>query len=116
MPSCRAPPRVRAPPVADFLVQALTNRRRDDTMRSKLVLVPILGTLLAVTSASSAAFADSPAHHDDNAGVRILKVTLTNTHETDLDLGAPGPSVGDRFSVFGDVVRNGTRAGTGGYE
>ena len=85
-------------------------------MRSKLLLVPVFGVLLAVTSASSAAFADSPTRHDDNTRVRVLKVTLTNAHETDLDLGATGPSVGDRFSVFGDVVRNGIRVGAGGYE
>jgi hypothetical protein len=86
-------------------------------MRSKLLLVAGLGVLFAVTSASSAAFADNQARHDDNAhGVRVLKVTLTNTHETDLDLGAKGPSAGDRFSVFGDVVRNGTKVGAGGYE
>jgi hypothetical protein len=48
--------------------------------------------------------------------VRILHVTLKNTHETDLDLGATGPSVGDRFSVFGDVFRNNKRIGAGGYE
>jgi hypothetical protein len=85
-------------------------------MRSKLLLVSVLGALFAITSASLAAFADNQARHDDNARARILKVTLTNSHETDLDLGAAGPSVGDRFSVFGDVVRNGTRVGTGGYE
>jgi hypothetical protein len=85
-------------------------------MRSKLLLVPVLGVLIAVTSASSAAFADSQARSDDNGRVRVLRVTLTNSHETDLDLGASGPSVGDRFSVFGDLVRNGTRVGVAGYE
>lgn len=86
-------------------------------MRSKLILVTVLGLSVAVTSASSAAFADSQARrHNNNAGVRVLKVTLTNTQEADFDLGATGPSVGDRFSVFGDVVRNGKRVGAGGYE
>src|SRR4051794_12954095 len=85
-------------------------------MRSKLVLIPVLGMLLGVASASSAAFADSQSRHDDNGGVRVINVTLTNSHETDFDEGASGPSVGDRFSVFGDVVRHGARVGAGGYE
>jgi len=85
-------------------------------MRSKLILVPMLGVSLALVGGSSAAFADSQAHHDRNPGVLVLRVTVTNSQETDLDLGAAGPSVGDRFSVFGDIVRNGTRVGVGGYE
>ena len=39
-----------------------------------------------------------------------------NSHETDLDLGGTGPSVGDRFSVFGDIYQDGERVGAGGYE
>ena len=87
-------------------------------MRSKLLLVPVFGILIAVASASSAAFAGSPARHDHNTGVRVLRVTLTNSQETDLDTAPAGPSVGDRFSVFGDLVRTGTstRIGVGGYD
>jgi hypothetical protein len=48
--------------------------------------------------------------------VRVLHVTLTDSHETDFDLGASGPSVGDRFIVFGDLVRTNAPPGTGGYE
>ena len=48
--------------------------------------------------------------------MRILHVTLKNSQETDLDLGTPGPSVGDRFSVFGELFRNDKRVGVAGYE
>jgi hypothetical protein len=86
-------------------------------MRSKVILVAAaLGLTVALTGASSAAFANSQGRHDNNGGVRVLKVTLTNTQESNLDLGATGPSVGDRFSVFGDVIRDGKRVGTGGLE
>jgi hypothetical protein len=86
-------------------------------MRSKLILVTAaLGLTVALTGASSSAFANSQRHHDNNGGVRVLKVTLTNTQGADFDNGAKGPSAGDRFSVFGDLVRNGKQVGTGGYE
>jgi hypothetical protein len=85
-------------------------------MRSKVMLVAALGLTVTLTGASSAAFANSQGRHDNNGGVRVLRVTLTNTQEGDFDLGAKGPSVGDRFSVFGDVIRNGKRVGTGGLE
>jgi hypothetical protein len=75
-----------------------------------------LAALLAVASASLA-FAGGGGNRDhDGDNVRTLHVTLTNTHETDFDLGASGPSVGDRFVVFGDVTQNGQRVGAGGYE
>ena len=65
----------------------------------------------------SLAFASGDPKGDNNGDkVRILHVTLTNPQETDLDLGDPGPSVGDRFRVFGDLVRNGKRVGVAGYE
>jgi hypothetical protein len=86
-------------------------------MRAKVILgTAALGLTVALTGASSSAFANSQGHHDNNGGVRVLKVTLTNTQEAGFDNGAKGPSVGDRFSVFGDVVRNGKRVGAGGLE
>jgi hypothetical protein len=84
-------------------------------MRSKLVLGAILALVLAITSVSLAfASGDKGDQHRDK--VRVLHLTLTNSHETDLDLGDSGPSVGDRFSVFGDLVRNNKRVGVAGYE
>jgi allene oxide cyclase-like protein len=85
-------------------------------MRNKLILGALLSLLLAVAGVSLA-FAGDDSNGDDNGDdVRVLHVTLTDTQQTDLDLGASGPSVGDRFVVFGNVVRNGERAGMGGYE
>jgi hypothetical protein len=77
-------------------------------MRTKFILAATLGLVLAVAGVSLAFAGGDPKGGD----ARTLHVTLTNTHETDFDLGASGPSVGDRFIVFGDVGRN----GMGGYE
>jgi hypothetical protein len=85
-------------------------------MPKKLILSAILGLLLAGASVSLAVAGGGKngGHHGDD--VRVLQVTLTNTHETDFDLGASGSSVGDRFIVFGTVTQNGQRVGMGGYE
>jgi hypothetical protein len=85
-------------------------------MRTKLMLGALLALLLAVAGVSLA-FAGS----DENGGgngdeVHVLHITLRHIHDTNLDLGASGPSVNDRFSVFGDVLRDGERIGAGGYE
>jgi hypothetical protein len=84
-------------------------------MKRNLVLGAILALLLAVTSVSLA-FAGDPKGDNNGDKVRVLQVTLTNSQETPLDLGDRGPSVGDRFSVLGDLVRNGKRVGVAGYE
>jgi hypothetical protein len=80
-------------------------------MRKKLMLGVMLAVLLAVTSASLA-FAGS--RHDSDGDVRILHVTLQHRgQDADLDLGASGPSIGDRFIFSGNLVRNGKRVGVG---
>jgi hypothetical protein len=85
-------------------------------LKSKLILGAMLTVVLAVTSVSLAfASGDSKGDHNGDK-VRILHVTLRNTQETPLDLGASGPSVGDRFIVFGDLYRKDKRVGAGGYE
>jgi hypothetical protein len=84
-------------------------------MQRKLVAGAVLALLLALTSVSFA-FAGGDSRGNTNGKVRILHVTLKNSHETDLDLGASGPSVGDRFSVFGELFRNDKRVGVAGYE
>ena len=83
-------------------------------MKSKLILGAILALLLAVTSVSFA-FASGDAKGDNNGDkVRILQVTLQHRgQEAQLDLGAPGPSIGDRFIFSGNLVRNGKRVGVG---
>jgi Allene oxide cyclase barrel like domain len=85
-------------------------------MQRKLIAGAVLALLLAMTSVSFA-FAGGDSRGDTNGGkVRVLHVTLKNSQETDLDLGASGPSVGDRFSVFGELFRNDRRGGVAGYE
>jgi hypothetical protein len=85
-------------------------------MQRKLVLGAVLALLMALTSVSFAFASGDHTASDHGGKVRILQVITKNNHETDLDLGAKGPSVGDRFSVFGDVFRNNRRVGAGGYE
>ena len=86
-------------------------------MKSKLILGAILALLLAVTSVSFA-FASGDAKGDNNGDkVRILQVTLQHRgQEAQLDLGAPGPSIGDRFIFFDDVFQDGEKVGTRGVE
>jgi hypothetical protein len=85
-------------------------------MKRKLIPGAILALLLAVTSVSLAFASGDPEGDKNGDKVRVLQVTLTNSQESSVDLGAPGPSVGDRFSVFGDLVRNGKQVGVAGYE
>jgi allene oxide cyclase-like protein len=85
-------------------------------MHKKLILAAVVALLLAVGGVPLAV-AGGDRNGDKNGDhVRILHVTLTDTDETDFDLGASGPSVGDRFIVFGTVSMNGKRVGAGGYE
>jgi hypothetical protein len=85
-------------------------------MQRKLILGAASALLLALTSVSFAS-AGSDSESDSNGDkVRILHVTLTNSQQTDLDLGTPGQSVGDRFNVFGELFRNDKRVGVAGYE
>jgi hypothetical protein len=85
-------------------------------MQRKLVLGAALALLLALISVSFAFASGNRTSTDHGGKVRIIHVITKNNHETDLDLGAKGPSVGDRFSVFSDVFQNNQRVGVGGYE
>jgi allene oxide cyclase-like protein len=89
---------------------------RGDTVKRKLILGAVLALLLSVTSVSLAFASGDPKGDKNRDKVRVLQVTLTNSQETDLDLGDSGPSGGDRFSVFGDLVRNDKQVGVAGYE
>jgi hypothetical protein len=85
-------------------------------MQRKLIRGAMLAVLLAGAGVSIA-FAGGAQKGDRNRdGVRILHVTLTDSHETDFDPDNNGPSVGDRFVVFGTVTKDGRRIGMGGYE
>src|SRR5215218_6755074 len=95
MPPPRVLPCIRAPPKVGCCPR---HTSKGGTMKSKLILGAILALLLAVTSVSFA-FASGDAKGDNNGDkVRILQVTLQHRgQEAQLDLGAPGPSIGDRF-------------------
>jgi hypothetical protein len=83
-------------------------------MKSKLILGAILALLLAVTSVSFAFASGDPKGDNNGDNVRILHVTLQHRgQDADLDLGASGPSIGDRFIFSGNLVRNGKRLGVG---
>ena len=113
MPPPRPLPRIRAPPGA-----AVVHRPppRGETLKTKLILGASLALLLVATSVSLAFASGDPKGDTNGDKVHVLHVTLRNSQETPLDLGAPGPSVGDRFIVFGDLFRNDKRVGAGGYE
>jgi hypothetical protein len=83
-------------------------------MRNKLFLGAIVALLLAVASVPLA-FAGGGSGSDDD-DVRIFQLTLRHGPFTELDHGASGPGVGDRFIFFGDVFRNGEQVGAGGGE
>jgi hypothetical protein len=84
-------------------------------MQKKIILGSILVLLLAVPGVSLAfAGGDEHGEGDDN-DVRTFKVTLRHGPDTDheLDLGASGLSVGDRFIFATDAFRKGERVGVG---
>jgi hypothetical protein len=87
-------------------------RFKGDTMQKK-ILGSILVLLLAVPGVSLA-FAGGDKHGDGD-DVRTFKVTLRHGPDTDheLDLGASGLSVGDRFFFAADAFRNDERVGVG---
>jgi hypothetical protein len=70
--------------------------------RSRLVLA---GAVLA--GAGSLLIAVPASAHDHS-----LRLTTVAAHNTDLDLGDPGPSAGDTQVFLDDVQRNGTTVGT----
>ena len=46
----------------------------------------------------------------------VIDLTTRTVQEEDIDLGAPGPSVGDRFVFSDDVFRGGHKVGVDGGE
>ena len=113
MPPPRRPPRIRAPPEGrTFSTVRLQGGYLENEAHPGRHPGP------AARSYQRLARLRERRPKGDNNGdkVRVLHVTLRNSQETPLDLGAPGPSVGDRFIVFGDLFRNDKRVGAGGYE
>jgi hypothetical protein len=83
-------------------------------MRKKLILGAILAMLLAIGGVPLA-FAGGGSDDDDD-DVRLLNLTRRHGQEADVDSPPSGPSVGDRFVLSGDVLRNDKRVGVGGLE
>jgi hypothetical protein len=83
----------------------------------KFVLGAVLALLIggaAVPLASAGGDDNGDGDHGDHA--RVLHLVLHHLQDTDVDLGASGPCVNDRFTVFGDVLQDGQKIGTGGYD
>jgi hypothetical protein len=104
------------PRLAAVFLEICATRRK--TMRTKLMLGAALAILLAAASVPLAfAGGDKDRHgHHHGHHVRIIDLTTTVLQDADVDLGDPGPSVGDRF-VFSDTVfRDGEEVGIDGGE
>jgi hypothetical protein len=83
-------------------------------MRAKSRLFVVLALALTLGAVSLVSTAAGGGRHDDKT--LVIELTTLTAQEEDLDLGAPGPSVGDRF-VFGeDVFRGGHKVGILGGE
>jgi hypothetical protein len=81
-------------------------------MGTKLRLVVVTGVVLALGVVSFASAADNK----DGRKKVTINLTTRSVQEADLDLGATGFTVGDRFVFSDDVFRNGRNAGLLGGE
>jgi hypothetical protein len=87
-------------------------------MATKKFAVGAVVALLIGGASVPLAFAggDDDGGGDNGDHARVLHFVLKHVQDTDVDLGASGPSVNDRFSVGGDILLNGEKVGTGGYD
>jgi hypothetical protein len=77
----------------------------------------ILAALMAVAILTAAMIASSPSeasHYPSNA--KDITLTGKTLAVEQVDVGAPGPSLGDRQILTEDVYRNGKRVGTSDIE
>jgi hypothetical protein len=85
-------------------------------MRRKIILGAILAVLLAIAGVPLA-FAGGDDNGDDNGDdVRTLRLTATSLQEAEIDLGASGFSIGDRFVESQNLFRDDERVGVGGID
>jgi hypothetical protein len=85
-------------------------------MRRKLIVGTVLALVVAVASVPLA-FARSGSHPDGrDRAVQNIHLTTKVLQSADLDLGDPGPSVGDRFVFSDEVFLDGEKVGMDGGE
>jgi len=83
----------------------------------KFAVGAVLALLIGGASVPLASAGGDDNGDDDNGHhTRVLHLVLRHIQDTDVDLGASGPSVNDRFTVGGDVLLDGQKVGTGGYD
>ena len=85
-------------------------------MRRKLIMGAALAVLVAVASVPLASAGDGSPRHDRDGKVQKIHLTTQLLQETDLDLGDPGLSQGDRFVFSDDVFLDDEKVGMDGGE
>jgi hypothetical protein len=83
--------------------------------KSRLFAVLALALTIGVVSLVPAAIG-AKEHKEHGKKVQILNLTTLTDQQADLDLGASGPSVGDRFVFSENVFRGKQKIGTDGGE
>jgi hypothetical protein len=92
----------------------MKSRRWEETeMGTKLRLVVVTGVALAVGVASFASAADNKT---DGRKKVTINLTAKTFQEAELDLGATGFTLGDRFVFSDDLFQNGRNVGLVGVE
>jgi hypothetical protein len=81
-------------------------------MRSKLIAGALAAAVLAVASVTLAAA--SPATSSANPHTVTIRVLEHQVDAAAVDVGTPGPSLGDRFVFTGNVFQNGKKVGIDG--
>src|SRR5207248_351840 len=87
---------------------------RSRLIRSRLIAVTLAAAVIAVASVTLAAA--SPASPTSTSTDRTVTIVVVE-HQVDaaaVDVGTPGPSLGDRFVVTGDLFQNGKQVGVDG--
>jgi hypothetical protein len=85
-------------------------------MRTKLILGAVFALLLVAASVPLAFAGGGSDPDDDDDDVLIINLTTRVVQEADIDLGDPGPSIGDRFVFSDDVFKDDEKVGTDGGE
>jgi hypothetical protein len=79
-------------------------------MNKLLPIVAVLLAALALTTLSSASAAPSQSSHHPKK--QVFTITTKVLDEAQVDVGKPGPTLGDSNVITEDAYRNGKRVGT----